>query len=157
MNSPNTARVFKVDNKLARLARQPGGKTIEEAVRGAEQRIESVREQCVAALAVKAEQLADRAGGDRTRDPAGLLERIYNLSNAIFGVAGVYDLEALAEAACSLCDLVHGFQGGERVNWSAVDVHVDGIRLLASGYSEGAATILAGLAKVRARFTPADL
>ena len=157
MTSPNSARVFKVDNKLARLAREPGGKTIDDAVRGAEQRIESVRERCVTAVAMKAEQLAVLAGSDRTGDVADLLEQLYNLSNAIFGVAGVYGMEALAEAACSLCDLLHGFRNGEKVNWSAVDVHVDGIRLLAAGHSEGAATILAGLAKVRARFTPADL
>ncbi|MBS0360499.1 MAG: hypothetical protein JSR98_03895 [Proteobacteria bacterium] len=157
MTNPNTARVFQVENKLARLARSPGGKTIDDAVRGAEQRIESVRERCVAAVAAKAEQLALLAGGDRTTEVPELLDRLYNLSNAIFGVAGVYEMEALAEAACSLCDLLHGFQSGEKVNWSAVDVHVDGIRLLAAGHSEGAATILAGLAQVRARFTPADL
>ncbi|HEY3949184.1 hypothetical protein [Phenylobacterium sp.] len=157
MTSLNPARVFKVDNKLARLARQPGGKTIDEAVRGAEHRIEAVRDQCVAALAIKAEQLATLAGGDRTGDVAELLERLYNLSNAIFGVAGVYGMEPLAEAACSLCDLLHGFRLGEKANWSAVDVHVDGIRLLANGREEGAASILAGLAQVRALFTPADL
>jgi hypothetical protein len=153
----NTAKVFKVDNRLARLARQPGGKTIEEAVRGAEQRIESVRDQCVAALAVKAEQLALIAAGDRTNNAGAILEGLYNLSNAIFGVAGVFGMEPLAEAACSLCDLLHGFRGGEPISWSAVDVHVDGIRLLSGGRADGAASILAGLRQVRARFTPADL
>lgn len=151
------ARVFKVDNKLARLAREPGGKTIDDAVRGAQQRIDSVRDQCVAALAAKAEQLAALASGDRSGDPDALLERLYDVSNAIFGVAGVYGLEALAEAACSLCDLLYGFRNGEAVIWSAIDVHVDGIRLLASGRPDGAEAVLAGLAKVRARFTPADL
>jgi hypothetical protein len=149
------ARVFNVPNKLAKIARQPGGKTVEEAVKGAEQRIESVRERCVAALALKAEQLSLLASGDR--GAPDILDGLYNLGNAIFGVAGVYELDALAEAACSLCDLLHGFRNGEVVNWSAVDVHVDGIRLLAGGRTEGAATILAGLRKVRARFTSADL
>ncbi|THD61025.1 hypothetical protein [Phenylobacterium sp.] len=149
------ARVFSVENKLARIAREPGGKTVEEAVKGAEQRIESVRERCVAALPLKAEQLSALAGGDR--GAPDILEGLYNLGNAIFGVAGVYDLDALAEAACSLCDLLQGFRDGEPVNWSAVEVHVDGIRLLAGGRTEGATVILDGLRKVRARFTPADL
>ena len=146
------ARVFKIENRLAKIARAPGGKSVDEAVRSAEQRIESVRDQCVAALAVKAEV----AGRDRAGAVQATLEQLYNISNAIFGVAGVYDLDALAEAACSLCDLLHGFRNGETINWSAVDVHVDGIRLLATGRSEGAASVLDGLRKVRARFVAAD-
>jgi hypothetical protein len=141
------AKVFKVENRLAKLARSPGGKTVEEAVTSAEQRIESVRERCVAALALKAEQLAALAAGDRGGGAAETLDGLYNLSNAIFGVAGVYELDALAEAACSLCDLLHGFRTGERVNWSAVDVHVDGIRLLATGRIDGSS---AGAASARA-------
>ena len=104
------ARVLKVENRLAKLARAPGGKTVEEAVTSAEQRIESVRERCVAALALKAEQLATLAAGDRGEAASETLDGLYNLSNAIFGVAGVYELDALAEAACSLCDLLHGFR-----------------------------------------------
>jgi hypothetical protein len=146
------ARSFKVENRLAKIARQPGGKSIEEAVRAAELRIESVRDKCVAALALKAERLAAIAAGDRGADAQATLEGLYNTSNAIFGVACVYDLDALSEAACSLCDLVHGFRGGEAVNWQAIDVHVDGIRLLAAGYTDGAASILAGLRRVKARF-----
>jgi hypothetical protein len=146
------ARIFKVENRLAKIARQPGGKSIEEAVRTAELRIESVRDKCVAALATKAERLAEIAAGDRGEGGQATLDGLYNTSNAIFGVACVYDLDALSEAACSLCDLVYGFRSGQAVNWQAIDVHVDGIRLLASGYSEGAASILAGLRRVKARF-----
>src|SRR6185312_12927143 len=58
-----SAKVFKVENRLAKLARSAGGKTVEEAVTSAEQRIESVRDRCVAALALKAEQLATTAAG----------------------------------------------------------------------------------------------
>lgn len=151
----SVARIFKTENKLAKIARLPGGKSIEEAVKSAEQRIESVRDKCVAALAGKAERLAKIAAGDRAAGAAATLTELYNTSNAIFGVACVYDLDALSEAACSLCDLVHGFRSGEPVNWQAIDVHVDGIRLLAAGYTEGAESILAGLRRVKARFVPA--
>jgi hypothetical protein len=150
------ARIFNVENRLAKIARSPGGKSIDEAVRGAEERIEAVRDKCVAALSTKADLLSALSAGDRGAGAAETMEGLYNVSNAIFGVACVYDLEALAEAACSLCDLLHGFRNGEPVNWSAVDVHVDGIRLLATGRSEGAASVLAGLRQVRARFVPAD-
>jgi hypothetical protein len=150
------ARVFKVENKLAKIARLPGGKNINEAVYSAEKRIESVRDQCIAALATKADQLAEAATGDRAGGAQETMERLYNISNAIFGVAGVYGLNALAEASCSLCDLLHGFRNGEAVNWSAVDVHVDGIRLLATGWTDGAESVLAGLRKVRARFVATE-
>jgi hypothetical protein len=150
------ARTFTVENRLAKIARAPGGKSIDEAVRGAEQRIESVRDQCVAALATKADSLAALAAGDRGPGARETMEGLYNISNAIFGVACVFELDALAEAACSLCDLLHGFRNGEPVNWAAVDVHVDGIRLLATGRFEGAASVLAGLRQVRARFVPTD-
>jgi hypothetical protein len=151
----NLARIFKTENRLAKIARLPGGKTIDEAVRSAEQRIESVRDKCVAALAAKAERLAEIAAGDRGAGADATLEGLYNTSNAIFGVACVYDLDALSEAACSLCDLIHGFRSGEAVNWQAIDVHVDGIRLLAMGYTDGVESIMAGLRRVRARFVPA--
>lgn len=145
-------KVFTVENRLAKVARQPGGKSIAEALKAAEQRIESVRGRCEASLAVKAEHLAAIAAGDRQAGANATLDGLYDIANAMFGVAGAYGLEALAEAACSLCDLVHRFRSGEAVNWGAVDVHVDGIRLLAGGRTEGAESVLAGLRKVRARF-----
>ena len=153
MSTPsNASKVFNIENRLAKLARQPGGKSIAEALKAAETRIESVRERCESSLMVKADQLVAVAAGDREAGAVATLDRLYEISNAIFGVAGAYGFDALAEAACSLCDLVYRFRGGEAVNWQAIDVHVDGIRLLASGYTEGAESILAGLRRVKARF-----
>jgi hypothetical protein len=147
-------RVFKVENKLAKVVSRPGGKTIKEALQSAGTNIESVRDQCMTALEEKAGNLARIAGGDRGDGAMATLDRLYDVSNAIFGVAGAFGLEALAEAACSLCDVIHRFRSGEAVRWSAVDVHVDGIRLLAGGLTRGADEILEGLRKVRARFVP---
>jgi len=106
---------------------------------------------------VKADQLVAVAAGDREAGATETLDRMYEIANAMFGIAGAYGFAALAEAACSLCDLVYRFRGGEAVSWGAVDVHVDGIRLLASSrdLGVGGETILAGLRKVRARFVPA--
>jgi hypothetical protein len=150
----SSTRVFKVENRLAKLARLPGGKSIDEALRAAEQKIESVRIRCERSLLHKADALQTAAQGDRDEGAVATLDDIYDLSNAIFGVAGTFGYDALAEAACSLCDLVHGFRSGDAVNWSAVDVHVDGIRLLATGQTVGAESVLAGLQRVRARFVP---
>ena len=153
MTSP--ARVFKIENPLAHVVKLPGGKTVEQAVKAAEQRVETVRESCIAALADKAEQLTGLAAAGRKGEDAQALDRIYDLGNAIYGIASTFELIALSQAAFSLCDLADGFRGGEPANWPAIDVHVDGIRLLATmgpGIGEaGAASILEGLQRVRAR------
>ena len=146
------ARIFKIENKLSKLARAPGGKSVEDHVKAAETRVESVRQRCMSSLVDKANRLGAIAAGDRADGAKQTLDGLYDQSNAIFGVAGAFGLQALAEAACSLCDVVHRFRSGETLNWSAVDVHVDGIRLLSMGSPEGADSILAGLRRVRARF-----
>jgi hypothetical protein len=151
----NPARVFKIENQLARVVQQPGGKTVEQAVKAAEVRVEAVRESCVAALTEKAEQLTALAAAGRAGETAASLSAIYDLANAIYGIASTFELVPLAHAAFSLCDLADGFRGGEPVNWPAIDVHVDGIRLLITmGPAIGAAgaeAILDGLKRVRTR------
>lgn len=156
----SSARIIAVENQLARIAREPGGRTIENAVKAAETRIEAARESSIAALTERAEQLAAQAAvGRRGEDPRPF-DGIYNLGNAIYGLAAEFGLKALAEAAFSLCDLADSYRGGEEPNWPAVDVHVDGIRLLASmgekAPAAGAETILEGLRRVRARVLPEE-
>jgi hypothetical protein len=154
----SSARTFAVDNHLAKIAREPGGRTIENALKAAETRIEAARDVSVAALAEKAEQLARHAAAGRRGEDPDAFARIYDVSNAIYGLAAAFGLKGLAEAAFSLCDLADSFRGGETANWAAIDVHVDGIRLLASmGEKAGAAgmdSILEGLRRVRARVLP---
>jgi hypothetical protein len=150
-----TARIFAVENKLAQIANEPGGRTIEQAVRAAETRIEAVRDVSLASLVEKVERMtAFVAAGRGSGDPAAFKD-VYDLSNAIFGIASTFELKALADAAFSLCDLADCFRSGEPANWPAIDVHVDGIRLLANlGDKAGAAgadSILEGLRRVRAR------
>lgn len=151
------ARVFQVENMLAKVVvGAAGGKTVKEAVQSAEKRIESVRDRCVAALAGKADRLAEVAAGDRGAGAMATLEELYNVSNAIFGVAGTFELKDLGEATSGFCDMVDRFRNGEPVSWSAVDVYVDGIRLLSNGPMAGSDLILEGLRKVKTRFVPAD-
>jgi hypothetical protein len=155
----SSARVFAVENQLARVVDQPGGKTVDQHVKAAETRIESVRGVSLASLVEKADALAALAVAGRSAADAKAFDGIYEVSNAIFGIAGTFGLKALAEAAFSLCDLADGFRGGEAANWPAIDVHVDGIRLLAmlgdKAEAAGAESILDGLRRVRARVLPA--
>jgi hypothetical protein len=145
------AQVFPVENRLAKLATLPGGRTFDEAVRAADRKVESVRERCLASLKAKALELSSAAQITRASATPSF-DELYRVSNAIYGIAGTFDCKGLAEAACSLCDLLQGFTDGEPVAWPAVDVHVDGIRLLTQKGEEVAEPILAGLRRVRARF-----
>jgi hypothetical protein len=153
-------RVFAVENTLAKMAREPGGRNAEAAVKAAESRIDAVKDVSLASLIGKAEQLGVLAAEARERGEAEAFGPVYDLSNAIYGVAGAFGLKGLAEAAFSLCDLTDHFRGGEEANWPAIDVHVDGIRLLATlgekATAAGADTVLDGLRKVRARVMPAN-
>jgi len=153
------ARIFAVENQLAKVVKKPGGKTVDEHVKAAEVRIEGVRDVTLASLIEKAEALAALAAAGRKGTDSKAFDSIYETSNAIFGLAGTFGLKALAEAAFSLCDLADGFRGGEAPNWPSIDVHVDGIRLLAGlgdkAEAAGAESILDGLRRVRARVLPA--
>lgn len=155
-----SVKVFAVENHLARIAREPGGRTLENALKAAETRIEAARGVSVAALADKADQLAQRAAAGRRGEDPEAFARIYDISNAIYGLAAAYELKGLAEAAFSLCDLADSFRGDAVANWPAIDVHVDGIRLLASmgdkAGAVGAQSILDGLRRVRARVLPEE-
>jgi hypothetical protein len=145
------ARLIKIENRLAKVVGQPGGKTVADAVRSAEARVESLRESNLAVLDVKVADLVRLATGPRREATAEALDDVYDLANQVFGLAATYGLAARAEAAYSLCDLVDGFRGGGAVNWAAIDVHIDGLRLLGGVQAEGAEVILAGLRRVRAR------
>lgn len=152
------ARTFAVENRFAALTREPGGRTIENAVRSAEALVEGTRAASIAALVEKAEVMTALAAEGRASGDPSAFKSIYDVSNTIFGLAGSFGLKPLAEAAFSLCDLTDAFRGGEPVNWPAIDVHVDGIRLLANfgdkAGAAGAESILEGLRRVRARVLP---
>jgi hypothetical protein len=158
MKPAKQAQVFEVENQLAKVVREPGGRTVEKAVKAAEERIESVRDVSVASLVQKAEQVAQAASAARASGNAADFGPVYDVSNAIYGIATSFALNDLAEAAFSLCDLADNYRGGEAPNWPAIDVHVDGVRLLAAlrekAGQAGAKSILEGLKRVRARVLP---
>ncbi|MBW8813134.1 MAG: hypothetical protein JF588_06875 [Caulobacterales bacterium] len=152
------AQVFEVENRLAKIVSAPGGRTVDQAVKAAETRIEAVREVSLASLVGKSDQMVQVAAAARRGEQAKPFDAIYDISNAIYGLASSFGLTALSEAAFSLCDLADGFRTGEEPSWPAIDVHVDGVRLLSmlgAGVSAAdAESILDGLRRVRARVLP---
>jgi hypothetical protein len=145
------AKVFKVQNRLSKVVRLPGGKTVAEALRSADKRIESARETCLATLEDKVGRLAAYADQGPS-DPAAALDGLYRAADEIFSVAGAFGLNGLGDAAYGLCDLAGRFQVEGPVNWQAISVHVNGIRLLSTGAVADPEMVLAGLREVRNRF-----
>jgi hypothetical protein len=150
------ARVFKIENRLTKVISLPGGKTIAEALRGADVRIASVRDDCLASLSAKGARLQQLADLARRDSDEVAVAGLYSTANEVFAIASAFDMAELAEAAYGLCDLVDDSRTRAAINWPAVGVHVDAIRFLGSqAGAEDSATrraIVAGLREVAARF-----
>jgi DNA-binding response OmpR family regulator len=151
LNKP--ARVFKVENTLAKVVRLPGGRTVAEALRSADTRIGRLKGACVAAMHKRIGRLSELAD-DGKAGKVGVLDEIHAASNEILGLAGAFGMNELGEAAYSLCDLAYAFRDGVPTNWTAVDVHINGLRLLCDEVGDLADRhgVLIGLRKVRDRF-----
>jgi len=149
-------RVFKVENRLAKVISLPGGRTVAEALRGADTRIASVRGACLASLAEKGARLQQLVDLAKSGSPDEAVTGVYSVANDVFSVASAFQMTELAEAAYGLCDLADDSRPSEAINWPAIGVYVDGVRLLASetGSQDAAVreAIVAGLRAVAARF-----
>ncbi len=148
-------RIYKVESRLSKLVRKPGGRTFAEALRSAEARVDAVRDSAARRLAEIAGELRELAQRGRARDFAAL-DALYGKANDIFALAGYAQMTALSQAAFSLCDLLTAADVGADVDWAAVEVHIDAIRLLCNPVEPACAgELLAGLKGVRAKFTQA--
>ena len=152
----NTARVFKVENRLAKVIVLPGGVTVAEALRRADSRVASVRERCLDSLVEKGRRLQQLAELGRTGSDRQAVLDLYAVANEVFSVASAFDMPDLADSAYGLCDLVSGPDDQSTINWGAVDVYVDGVRFLCSADGETdlamRSAIVAGLRAITARF-----
>ena len=149
-------RVFKIENRLAKVVKLPGGRTVADALRSADNRVAAIRNDCIASLAAKGAQLQQQAERARSQADPAALAGVYTTANEMFGIASTFAMTELAEAAYGLCDLVDDTRTPATINWGAIDVYVNGVRFLGSeaGQVESAArsAIVAGLREVAARF-----
>jgi hypothetical protein len=124
---------------FAKLVLQPGGATMEEAVRAAEANLASIH----GMLVVEVEAALERVQtlGETLRDePDGrALDRLYEEANALIGITGGPGLRALNQVCYSLCELIDRLQASRVGNAPAVRIHLDSLRLLRPGTAEGEA------------------
>ncbi len=146
---------FKPDDRLAKLMAQPGGRTVADALRAAEKRIDSLRPQNLAALQPRLLRLAELAAQGLEDGGEGGLEEVYGLADEIATLASLAGLNQMYEAAYRLCDLAEAFRTSGRTSWAAVEAYANSLRLLSiDPPDEGEArSILEALQRVSALFT----
>jgi hypothetical protein len=139
-------------NRLERLLVEPGGITAGNALRKASENLETVRESSLKALderLAEIEALRREAGEEAS---AEIKDAIYRLSNDVYGVAGVFGLHQLGEAAFSLCELIDRMRQRGRWSAQAVDVHLAAFRIFRRPDDEvDGEAVLAGLHKITDR------
>jgi hypothetical protein len=145
------ARTFKYRTNLARKMSAPGGRSVADAVAGADAGLEQHRTAAMAALvdcvaALEAACAAQSLGGERG---------VYDQAAALLDMAGFFDTGPLYKAAFSLCELSDRMIEAGAWNWPSVAVHVRALRLILADdcrETEQAALILDGLSTILRRF-----
>jgi hypothetical protein len=117
-------------NPLAEVMRKPGGVKIGQALAAAAENLEKIRESCLQAVDAHLSELERLCGEAHGAEDDQVRMAIYHASNDICGVAGVFGLPELGEAAISLCELVDRLRALGRWNADAVEVHLSALRLL---------------------------
>ena len=121
---------IRVPNRLAAVVRKPGGKTIAEAVAGAEANLEAIRDDCVAAVDALLAAMGELTTVLKAMPTAENQARLYELADEMIGVAPIAHMPAVGAAAFSVCELIDAFAETSAWNWEAVAVHLNGLKLL---------------------------
>jgi hypothetical protein len=157
MGKGSVCKIIPVKNRLGELLHRPGGLKRDEAIAAADQNVETLRDEFVAAIPgeIDALELILAAAGRQhvsARDLEAMLERAAHLLT----LSGTFGYSLLDQVVKRFCDLVCGMIEKNIEDAAAVDVHLRAMRLVcpgASGLTEAeAGHMLEGLAKVHAHY-----
>lgn len=144
------ARTLKIKTSLARQMAQPGGRTIADVERRANERLERHREDVMTTVAGTITELELVVATAAPNSEA----QVYRLASSLLDTAGFFDTGPLYEAGYSLCDVADRMQTSGVWSWPAVGVHVQAMRLILTGGCTVDATsdaLLAGLRSIAAK------
>lgn len=150
-----SVRMRKRENSLARMVNQAGGMRAEDALRKAEENLDTIKPVLAEEVEKNLAALLQALDSAVTRPDKPVLDEAYLRSNQVAGMAGLSGLAPLGQAAFSLCELLDKLGVAERWNPEAVDVHLNAMRLLRRmpEPDKQTAHILQGLREVVARAT----
>jgi hypothetical protein len=117
-------------SRLSKIIRAEGGITVRNALKDANRNLATIRGDCIAEIDLKLTAIHEKFGHAQARPAGADLDELYRLSNDIVGMAGVFEMTALGEAAFSLCELIDHMKAPDEWNWPAVEVHLSGLRVL---------------------------
>lgn len=149
------AEFFKVKYTLTEQIARPGGMTVAISTQRAARELaakEGEAKKNVGQTIGRLETLC--------RSQSATMDEVYDQGVLILDIAGLFDERTLCEAAYSLCELTDRLRTQGRVDWTAVGVHVEALRLIWSVDKEAAETLTSVLDGLRAvtdkyRETPA--
>lgn len=149
MTTPDV-RTLTIKTSLAKQMAQPGGRTLVDVERRANERLARHRSEVMAEIEAATATLEAICA---TRPDASAGE-VYRLASRVLDLAGFFDTGPLFEAAYSLADVSDRMAAADAWDWPAVLVHVQGLRLiLKAGCERNPPTehLLAGLKAVAAK------
>ncbi len=156
----STATITFPTIRLAKLLRQPGGKSVAKALRDAEDAVAALAPPCLSAID-EAMASVERLVAEITPETeAETFKRLYSETNSIIGLASTAGLPEFDSAAYSLCDILDCMLRTRRMDHAVVIVHVRAMHLLrhpdAQGSKAAMRQILLGLNQVREKVIAAS-
>ena len=119
-----------VSYKLAKLVRQPGGKTIGAIEADVEALLTPLKTACLVDARERVRRMVGMAKTLPNPPAPGDLFPFYEPCNEIIALAGVSNLAHAGYAALSLCRLLDGWTQGEPWMSASFGVHIDALVLL---------------------------
>jgi hypothetical protein len=118
-------------NRLAKLIHMPGGPTVAQALAEADERLSAIAEAGRTELLrlLASIQALGKALGPSPNE--GQIDAVYGLCDEVLSIAAVAGSPDFGPAALSLCELLDGLKSRGLWNATAVQVHLDGLQLLA--------------------------
>lgn len=144
------ARTLKIKTSLARQMAQPGGRTIADVERRANERLERHRDDVMVTVAGTVTELELVC---MTKTP-GSEPQVYRLASSLLDLAGFFDTGPLYDAGYSLCEVADRMTVNGAWSWPSVEVHVHAMRLILAAGCKADATseaLLLGLRSVAAK------
>ncbi len=140
-------------NRLAKLLRQPGGKSVAKALRDAEAGVATLAAPCLSEIDKVLATVEHLIAEVDLHTEAALFEQLYDQTNSIIGLATAAGLPEFDRAAYSLCDVLDRMLRTRRMESAVVRVHIRAMHLLrhpdALGSQAAVRQILLGLKQVR--------
>ena len=125
-------RKFTPENKLAKTITDPNGLLVKQAVQNARTNVEFVRDEHMAALEGKLDEMALVATSAMQTQAAADAAQLYRLAREVLADAGIFGLKPISRAAHSLCELMAAGDR-HRHQWAGVAVHMEAISMLRKG------------------------